>query len=115
VSDCPSRGVPSPFIPCPASRSRNGGFKTNKKTVKERTKSMFTNKAQANSPDRGVVKSTPATGAGIASPKPNRQETTCLSDANIATRAYEIWLSRGQETGNDQQHWFEARRQLQRA
>ena len=76
---------------------------------------MFTNKAQANSPNRGAVKSTQAAAAGIASPKPTRQETTPPSDADIATRAYEIWLSRGQETGNDQQHWFEARRQLQRA
>jgi hypothetical protein len=89
--------------------------KQTKKNVRERTKSMFTNKEQAKSPDRGAVKSTRAAAAGIASPKPNRQETTPPSDAEIATKAYEIWLSRGQETGNDQQHWFEAKRQLQRA
>jgi Protein of unknown function (DUF2934) len=76
---------------------------------------MFTNREQANSPDRGVVKSTSAATAGIASPRPNRQETTHPSEAEIAIRAYEIWFSRGQETGNDQQHWFEAERQLQRA
>jgi len=76
---------------------------------------MFTNKAQTNSPDRGAVKSTSAVAANIASPKPTRQETTCLSDANIATRAYELWLSSGQETGHDQEHWFEARRQLRQA
>ncbi len=76
---------------------------------------MFTNKEQASSPNRGAVKSTPAAAAGIASPKTTRQETTHPADADIATKAYEIWLSRGQETGNDQQHWFEARRQLQRA
>jgi len=76
---------------------------------------MFTNKAQSNSPDRGAVKSTSAVAANNASPKPTRQETTSLSDANIATRAYEIWLSSGQEMGNDQQHWFEARRQLRQA
>ncbi|MGB7768562.1 MAG: DUF2934 domain-containing protein [Verrucomicrobiia bacterium] len=76
---------------------------------------MFSNKAQANSPDRGAVKSTPIAAAGIASPKPNRHEITPPSDAEIATKAYEIWFSRGQETGNDQQHWFEAKRQLQRA
>jgi hypothetical protein len=74
---------------------------------------MFTNKAQGNSPDRGAVKSTQTAAAGIASPRPARQETSPTADAEIATRAYEIWLSRGQETGNDQQHWFEAKRQLQ--
>jgi len=74
---------------------------------------MFTNKEQTSSPDRGAVKSTPAAAASIASPKPTRQATSSPSDADIATKAYEIWLARGQETGNDQQHWFEARRQLQ--
>ncbi len=76
---------------------------------------MFTNKAQTNSPDRGAVKSTSAVAANNASPKPIRQETTCLSDANIATRAYGLWLASGQEMGHDQEHWFEARRQLRQA
>jgi hypothetical protein len=61
---------------------------------------MFTNKVQTNSPNRGAAKST-------------RQKATPPSNADIATKAYEIWLSRGQELGNDQQHWFEAKRQLQ--
>ena len=61
---------------------------------------MFTNKVQTNSSNRGVVKST-------------RPKATPPSNADIATKAYEIWLSRGQESGNDQQHWFEAKRQLQ--
>ena len=74
---------------------------------------MFTNKGQTNSPNRGSVKSTPAATASTASSKPTRQAATLPSDADIATKAYEIWLSRGQETGNDQQHWFEAKRQLQ--
>ncbi|MGD0208058.1 MAG: DUF2934 domain-containing protein [Verrucomicrobiota bacterium] len=30
----------------------------------------------------------------------------------IGTRAYEIWMSRGQEQGHDQEHWFEAEQQL---
>jgi hypothetical protein len=30
----------------------------------------------------------------------------------IETKAYEIWMSRGQEQGRDQEHWFEAERQL---
>jgi len=76
---------------------------------------MFTNKEQNNSPGRGTVKSTPVSSANIASPKPTRQEVTPPSDADIATKAYEIWLSRGQEMGHDQEHWFEARRQLRQA
>jgi len=95
-------GIPSPFIPCPASWSRNGSFKTNKATVRESIKSMFTNQEQT-------------AAASIASRKSTRQETTSPSDADIATKAYKIWLSRGQEAGNDQQHWFEARQQLQLA
>jgi hypothetical protein len=61
------------------------------------------------------MKSTPAAAPGTTTPKPTRQQTSSPSDTEIATKAYEIWLSRGQEMGNDQQHWFEARRQLQRA
>ena len=76
---------------------------------------MFTNKVQTNSPNRGALKSTPAAAANIASTKSTRQEATPPSNADIATKAYEIWLSREQETGNDQQHWFEAKRQLQPA
>ena len=30
----------------------------------------------------------------------------------IGTKAYEIWMSRGQEQGHDQEHWFEAEQQL---
>jgi hypothetical protein len=30
----------------------------------------------------------------------------------IGTKAYEIWMLRGQEQGHDQEHWFEAERQL---
>jgi hypothetical protein len=59
------------------------------------------------------AKSILAAAASVASSKPSRQQATRPSDADIATKAYEIWLSRGQETGNDQQHWFEAKRQLQ--
>jgi hypothetical protein len=76
---------------------------------------MFTNKVQTNSPNRGAVKSTPAATAKIASTKSTRPEATPPSNADIATKAYEIWLARGQESGNDQQHWFEAKRQLQQA
>jgi hypothetical protein len=84
-----------------------------RKNSQRKHKSMFTSKVQTNSPNRGAVKSTPAAAANIASTKSTRQQTTLPSDADIATKAYEIWLSRGQESGNDQQHWFEAKRQLQ--
>jgi hypothetical protein len=76
---------------------------------------MTINQGQTSSPNRGAVKSTPAAAANIGSYKPIWQGATSLSDADIATKAYEIWLSSGQETGNDQQHWFEARRQLRQA
>jgi hypothetical protein len=33
----------------------------------------------------------------------------------IALKAYEIWLSGGQQPGCDQKHWFEAEQQLQSA
>ena len=74
---------------------------------------MFTNKQQTNVPKREAVKSTRAVAANFASPKPARRRATSPSNADIATKAYEIWLARGQETGNDQQHWFEAKQQLQ--
>jgi hypothetical protein len=83
-----------------------------------KNKNMTTNTGRNSSPnsrDRGAVKSTPAAAASFASPKPTRQAATRASNADIATKAYEIWLSRGQETGNDQHHWFEAKRQLQQA
>jgi hypothetical protein len=74
---------------------------------------MNPNQAQTASPNRGNTKSTQTANSSVAAPKPARRETTPPSDADIAAKAYEIWLAHGQEMGNDQQHWFEARRQLQ--
>ena len=65
--------------------------------------------------DQLVVQSTEPVMAGVASPKPTRHEATPPSNADIAAKAYDIWLARGQEMGKDQQHWFEAKRQLQQA
>jgi hypothetical protein len=113
VSDCPLRGFPSPLILCPAKPEPQWRLKTNERTIRERTKNMFTNKVQTSSPGRVSVKSILAAAARVASPKPTRQQATPPSDVDIATKAYEIWLSRGQESGNDQQHWFEAQLQLQ--
>ena len=30
----------------------------------------------------------------------------------IAARAYEIWLAKGRPNGHDQEHWFQAEREL---
>ncbi len=105
------------LFPALPSRSRNGGSnQTKKQYEKEPNKSMTTSRGRTSSPssrDRGAVKSTQAAAASLASRKPTRQEATPPSNADIATKAHEIWRSRGQEPGNDQQHWFEAEQQLQ--
>ncbi|HEV2328008.1 MAG TPA: DUF2934 domain-containing protein [Verrucomicrobiae bacterium] len=44
---------------------------------------------------------------------PNQEPAIPPSNVDIAIKAYEIWLKSGKEEGNDQQHWFEAKRQLQ--
>jgi hypothetical protein len=44
---------------------------------------------------------------------PLKTEKATPSWETIGTKAYEIWMSRGQEQGHDQEHWFEAERQLQ--
>jgi hypothetical protein len=43
---------------------------------------------------------------------PLKTEKAAPSWEEIETKAYEIWLSRGQEQGHDQEHWVEAERQL---
>ena len=101
-------------LPCQTGAARAVQNKRNNSTRKN--KDMITNTGQTSSPnsrDRGAVKSTQAAAVSLASPKPTRREATPPSNADIATKAYEIWLSRGKEAGNDQHHWFEAKRQLQ--
>jgi hypothetical protein len=62
------------------------------------------------------MKSTPAATASVSSVNPAKPtRRTAPSQAAIAQRAYEIWLSQGQQPGCDQKHWFEAEQQLQRA
>jgi len=41
-------------------------------------------------------------------------EKTAPSGEAIGIKAYEIWMSRGQEQGKGQAHWFEAERQLRK-
>ena len=43
---------------------------------------------------------------------PLKTGKTAPSWEAIGTKAYEIWMLRGQEQGHDQEHWFEAERQL---
>jgi hypothetical protein len=43
---------------------------------------------------------------------PSKTEKAAPSCEAIGIKAYEIWMSRGQEQGHDQEHWFEAERQL---
>jgi hypothetical protein len=54
----------------------------------------------------------PAAVAKAAMPNPLKTEKAAPSQEAIGTRAYEIWMSRGQEQGHGQAHWFEAERQL---
>ena len=50
--------------------------------------------------------------AGMLNPlKTGKAAPSCEA---IEIKAYEIWMSRGQEQGHDQEHWFEAERQLRR-
>ncbi len=43
---------------------------------------------------------------------PLKAEKAVPSCEAIGIKAYEIWMSRGQEQGRDQEHWFEAEAQL---
>jgi hypothetical protein len=61
------------------------------------------------------VKSTPIATASVSSLKLAKPQKAALPQATIAQKAYEIWLSQGQQSGCEQKHWFEAERQLQRA
>jgi hypothetical protein len=63
----------------------------------------------------GRTKQSQGPAASEFSIKPVRKETAAPSEPEIAEKAYEIWLSQGQETGQDQKHWFEAERQLRNA
>ncbi len=64
------------------------------------TSSPQTGGATATQPRRTGTKSRQATGNGT------------ITHEQIARRAHEIWLKQGCRHGLDQQHWFEAERQL---
>ena len=50
--------------------------------------------------------------AKAATLNPLEPQKAVPSQEAIGTRAYEIWMSRGQEQGQGQAHWFEAEQQL---
>ena len=62
--------------------------------------------------DPGIPKSTLVAIARVALSKTLRHESAPPSRAAIESKAFEIWMARGQEQGHDQEHWFEAERQL---
>ncbi len=69
--------------------------------------------------ENDIFTSSPQSGSATVAPprragtKP-RQATgnVTISHEQIARRAHEIWVKQGCRHGQDQQHWFEAERQL---
>ena len=61
---------------------------------------------------QGALKSIHNAIAKAALLNPLKTEKAVPSCETIGIKAYEIWMSRGQEPGRDQEHWFEAERQL---
>ncbi|HXR46612.1 MAG TPA: DUF2934 domain-containing protein [Candidatus Limnocylindrales bacterium] len=60
----------------------------------------------------GSAKPTLAAAAGAFLRNPLKKANAAPSEAEISTKAYEIWLSTGQQPGHDQEHWFQAEQQL---
>ena len=117
---CPTAigiGNPSLLFPALQSRGRDGGsILTNNRHRKH--KIMTTNEVRTTFPTTragGAIKSTPFATASASSRNSTKPQRTAPSQALIAQRAYEIWLSQGQKPGCDQKNWFEAELQLQRA
>jgi len=79
---------------------------------------MITNTRQtapSTSNGRGATKSTQVATGGGSSLKPSKPQSAAPSQAMIAEKAYQLWLSQGQAPGHDQEHWFQAERQLRHA
>jgi hypothetical protein len=60
-----------------------------------------------------AAKPTQAAAAPALLHGPTKKAKTAPSKSEISMKAYEIWLSQGQQPGHDQEHWFQAERQLQ--
>ena len=63
---------------------------------------------------QGASKSRRDAVAKPATLNPLKTEKAAPSQEAVGTSAYEIWMSRGQEQGHAQAHWFEAEQQLRR-
>jgi len=64
------------------------------------------------SPQSGPAKPTLAAAAGAFLRNPLKKAKAAPSHEEIESRAYEIWLSNGQQPGHEQEHWFLAEEQL---
>ena len=64
---------------------------------------------------QGAMKSIHNAIAKAARLNPLKTEKAAPSPETIGIKAYEIWMLRGQEQGHDQEHWFEAERQLRQS
>jgi len=62
--------------------------------------------------ERGAMKSTPVATGRSSLLNPSKLQSEAPSPAAIAEKAYGLWLAQGQQPGHDQEHWFEAERQL---
>jgi len=72
-----------------------------------------TDKTQfSGSREPGTTKPTLAAAAGAFLRNPLKKAKAAPSEVEISTKAYEIWLSHGQEQGHDQEHWFLAEQAL---
>ena len=73
------------------------------------------NPLPAGSPKPGNPKSMLVAIAQAALGKSSRLEPPAPTREAIAAKAFEIWMTRGQEQGRDQEHWYEAERQLRQS
>jgi hypothetical protein len=72
---------------------------------------MITNSVRTIPPNArawGGIQSTPVAAASVSLLNPARPQKAAPSHAEIAQKAYAIWLSQGQKPGSDQKNWFEA-------
>jgi hypothetical protein len=63
----------------------------------------------------GAAKPTQAAATVAFLHNPPKKAKAAPSPSEISMKAYEIWLSQGQEQGHDQEHWFQAEQQLKSA
>ena len=78
---------------------------------------MILNTTKIGPPDlreRNAVKPTLVAMSSVTMPKAAKPQRAGPSHGAIAEKAYELWLGLGQVLGHDQEHWFEAERQLRR-